>query len=77
MAKKLQLKPPHGRLVVQGVGEVTNENITHEIYKKLLQISEGHADFFHEVEVVEPVAKEKKSKSETTKPEKNGNDVQA
>lgn len=77
--KKLQLKPPHGRLVVQSVGEVTNDNITPEIYARLLQISPGHADFFHEVDVPEvtSASKDKKSKSETTKPENNGNDIQA
>lgn len=59
------------------VGEVTNDNITPELYERLLHISAAHADFFHEVEVTEPQPKAKKTKSETTKPESNGNDIQA
>lgn len=64
MAKKLQLKPQHGRLIVKGIGEVTNDNITTELYEKLLAISPGHAELFHEVEVPEPKIKFKPTKSE-------------
>lgn len=75
MAKKLQFKPPHGRLLVQGIGEVTNDNITQELYDRLLAISPGHEAMFHLVDVPEPKAKE--SKVKPTKPESNGNDIQA
>jgi hypothetical protein len=75
MAKKLQFKPPHGRLVVNGIGEVTNSNITPELYERLLSISPGHAEYFQEVDV--PEAKPKESKSKPTKSDQNGNDIQA
>jgi hypothetical protein len=71
MANKLQFKPPHGRLIVNGIGEITNDNITQELYERLLDISPAHEAMFHLVDVPEPKAKESKSKPTKT----DGNDI--
>lgn len=68
MAKKLQFKAPHGKLVHPTYGEVTNNNITEAIYNALVAEADGHKELFEEVE--EPVKKVTESK-----PKKN--DVQA
>lgn len=66
MAKKLQFKAQHGRMIVPGLGEVTNENLTQELYNKLISLSESHKDLFEEVDVVEAKPKEsKKTKTES------------
>ncbi len=72
MAKKLQFKAPHGRLVhatIGGVDGITNDNLTEEIYNKLVAEAEGHKDLFEWVE-------EPEAKSKSSKPVKNDN-VQA
>lgn len=67
MAKKLQFKAPHGKLVHPLYGEVTNNNLTLEIYNGLVAEAEGHKELFEEGE-------ETAQKVES-KPKKN--DVQA
>ncbi len=69
MAKKLQFKPIHGRLVHPTLGEITNQNLTEDIYNKLVAEAEGHKDLFEEVEV--------STENESTKSKPNKNDVQA
>jgi hypothetical protein len=71
MAKKLQFKAPHGRLVSQEFGEITNENLTRELYNKLVAQAEGHKELFEEVEEMEV----KPKKVIESKPKQN--DVQA
>ncbi len=67
MAKKIQFKAPHGKLVHPIYGEVTDNNLTLDLYNRLVAEAEGHKELFEEVE--EPVKKVE------SKPKKN--DVQA
>jgi hypothetical protein len=63
MAKKLQFKAPHGRLVHPTIGEVSNDNLTKELYDRLVAEAEGHKELFEEVE--------EEVKKSDSKPKKN------
>jgi hypothetical protein len=72
MAKRF--KAPHGKLQVAGFGTVTDDNLTEDVYKKLLEINADHAQFFEDYTPA-PLGK---PKSVVPKPKKenNGNDLQ-
>lgn len=68
MAEKiLQFKPPHGRMIVNGLGEITNANLTKELYNKLLSMNPAYADQFEEVDAPTPKAAKKEEKTKPTK----------
>lgn len=46
MMKTIKLKNDHTSLNVAGIGQVTNDNITPELYDRLVALSPAHADFF-------------------------------
>lgn len=52
MAKKIQFKNSDSVMVIPGVGKVTNENLTREIYERLLLANkEAYEPMFEEREV--------------------------
>lgn len=62
MAKKIQLKPQHGRIAHPRFGDINNSNITEEIYNALVAEAEGHKDLFNVTD-----ESEEKSESKTKK----------
>jgi hypothetical protein len=56
MAKKL--KSADMRLMVNGVGVISNENITPQLYEVIIKINPSLAEYFEDY--VEPTANEKK-----------------
>jgi hypothetical protein len=46
MAKKVSFKDPSARIIARGIGEVNSDNLTIDLYNRLLELSESHADQF-------------------------------
>lgn len=61
---KIKLKPDHTSLNVVGIGQVTDNNITKELYDRLVEISPRHADYFEITDEVVPEEKPKRLKAE-------------
>jgi hypothetical protein len=63
MANKVSFKDPSAKIIVRGIGEVNSDNLTIDLYNRLLELSESHADQFILSDDEELKAKSKKSKT--------------
>lgn len=61
---KRRLKADHTSINVQGVGIITNDNLTPELYSRLIAMNPALGSFFEEAEVQEPKPKERKQKEQ-------------
>lgn len=59
--KTIKLKSDHSSLNVYGIGQVTDDNITPELYDRLIVLSPAHADFFEVIEIETAVDKPKRA----------------
>lgn len=66
---KIKLKSDHTSLNVFGVGLITNDNITKELYDRVVGINPRHADYFEVTEESEVAIKEKPQRVKVEKSE--------
>lgn len=59
--KTIKFKSDHASLNVAGIGQITNDNITPELYDRLIALSDKHAEFFEVSESESQVEKPKRA----------------
>jgi len=68
MAKKARFKSGHTSLTVAGIGQITNDNLTLQMYDRLITLSDQHGQY---IEVYDEPEAKQESKSARNKESKS------